>query len=718
MAEDKYSRKGIKLRQWSQEDMNLALRACREDNMGLRAASRLYNVPRKTLGDRINRKVSSDNPKLGRQEYLSEDQERDLCKYIEYMAGRAFPLTVQQIKMFAWCIDKKGENKFTANGPSKNWWNGFKRRHSESIRLRRADSLDRGRALFSTTNMLRHYFQLLKEQLVSGRFSDRPQDVYNCDETIIELNKSTQKVVVPKRFKSAHSRHAGSSEHISIHCCVNAAGAATPPFIIFKGSFPGGNYTKGGPDNALYGKQESGFMDSTLFLKWFTQIFLPYARPTPERSVLLLLDGHISHCSIDLINSARENNVILLALAPHTTHICQVLDVAVYKSFKSNLSKLLNLGKVIQGNFWVAKRDVPRIVKKPLEEAMSMSNIKAGFRKCGIMPFNPNAIDKDQLLRNKLIPDIDVDLSFPPDNQPLMSLEEVPESIEVININDDSDFNIIPIEENLFPEEPDIDSPEPIPSTLRIRSPLRESTPFTLDRTFDSISIINNSPKPTSSNLKQVDPIVIKISTKSNQENIPIHINSIDINSKKIPNPLVDCGIISQETAEILLAPPEEVPTGRKRPLRIKSQARVMTANEVYEDLQKQKEELELKRKKQEELANRRKSITLKNKSTKNIHVTETSNSNASQVSLENSLPTRTRPHRILKPSQRLLQSSLNIGQSEDECFSCNFFWDEEPKNLQLKWAGCDNCFHWICPRCLPINFDYNAYFLCDDCRV
>ena len=59
MTEDRNNRKGVKLRQWRQEDMNQALRACREDNLGLRAAARLYNVPRKTLGDRFNKKVSS-----------------------------------------------------------------------------------------------------------------------------------------------------------------------------------------------------------------------------------------------------------------------------------------------------------------------------------------------------------------------------------------------------------------------------------------------------------------------------------------------------------------------------------------------------------------------------------------------------------------------------------------------------------------------------------
>lgn len=264
--------------------------------------------------------------------------------------------------------------------------------------------------MFSTVTILKDYFRLLKETLDESNFHERPQDIYNCDETIVDLNKSTQKVVIPKRLRSAHSRDIGSTEHISIHCCVSAAGQTIPPFIIFKKSFPGGNYTRDGPDGALYGRQESGFMDSELFLRWFNQLFIVHSKPTPENPVLLLLDGHVSHCSPPLIEAAVKNNVILLALPPHTTHICQPLDVAVYKSFKSHLSRLLNMGKMLRGDFWVSKKDVAAVLKSPFEESMSIKNIKAGFQKCGIHPYNPNSIDKSQLLRNQVIPNINVDL--------------------------------------------------------------------------------------------------------------------------------------------------------------------------------------------------------------------------------------------------------------------------------------------------------------------
>ena len=103
-------------------------------------------------------------------------------------------------------------------------------------------------------------------------------------------------------------------------------------------------------------KIASGFMDSELFVKWFQKIFIPHAKPTLENPALLLMDGHASHCSPALIECAKENNVILLALVPHTTHLCQPLDVAVYAAFKSSLSKHVKEGQAVKGDLWIPKK--------------------------------------------------------------------------------------------------------------------------------------------------------------------------------------------------------------------------------------------------------------------------------------------------------------------------------------------------------------------------
>ena len=59
----------------------------------------------------------------------------------------------------------------------------------------------------------------------------------------------------------------------------------------------------------------------------------------PSQPVLLIMDGHSSHVSIDVIQLARDTGIHLLCVPTHTTHILQPLDIGVFKSFKSNFTK-------------------------------------------------------------------------------------------------------------------------------------------------------------------------------------------------------------------------------------------------------------------------------------------------------------------------------------------------------------------------------------------
>ena len=49
-------------------------------------------------------------------------------------------------------------------------------------------------------------------------------------------------------------------------------------------------------------------------------------------------------------------------------------------------------------NFVVSKCDFAQVVKDPFEQALSITNIKAGFRKSAIFPFNRNAVDQSKML--------------------------------------------------------------------------------------------------------------------------------------------------------------------------------------------------------------------------------------------------------------------------------------------------------------------------------
>ena len=60
----------------------------------------------------------------------------------------------------------------------------------------------------------------------------------------------------------------------------------------------------------------------------------------PSRPVLLVLDGHGSHFTIDVIEYARANEIHMPCLPSHMSHVLQPLDVGVFKSFKSFFFKV------------------------------------------------------------------------------------------------------------------------------------------------------------------------------------------------------------------------------------------------------------------------------------------------------------------------------------------------------------------------------------------
>ena len=83
-------------------------------------------------------------------------------------------------------------------------------------------------------------------------------------------------------------------------CGASAAGITLPPMIIYPKTFPGGAYTFDGPDDIVYPKSESGWVDSELFLSWMNKVFLEFA--VPQCLVMLFADGHKSHFMLKLAN--------------------------------------------------------------------------------------------------------------------------------------------------------------------------------------------------------------------------------------------------------------------------------------------------------------------------------------------------------------------------------------------------------------------------------
>ena len=175
----------------------------------------------------------------------------------------------------------------------------------------------------------------------------------------------------------------------TVHCAGSGSGERLPLFILYKGKNLYQRWMEGGPAAAVYGISESGWMDGANFLSWFTKLFLPAVPYLTETApVLLFLDGHHSHISLELIRRARGNNILLLCLPPNTTHLLQPLDVGVFAPMKSAWRAILKRYKLETKGQQVGKEVFPSLIAKLWDTSFIPQQCKGGFRGAGLVPFS------------------------------------------------------------------------------------------------------------------------------------------------------------------------------------------------------------------------------------------------------------------------------------------------------------------------------------------
>jgi len=163
-----------------------------------------------------------------------------------------------------------------------------------------------------------------------------------------------------------------------------------PPFVIFDAKNLNLDWTLGEVPGAMYGLNENGWIDMVLFKEWFYRHFLRHAGSS--RPLLLLLDSHSSHYNLEAITLARESDVIIYTLVPHTTHEMQSLDTAVLGPLKKNWNEECH--KFVQSHPGkvITKYQFSEVFSKAWLKSMVPASIISGFKVCGIYPFDPKAV--------------------------------------------------------------------------------------------------------------------------------------------------------------------------------------------------------------------------------------------------------------------------------------------------------------------------------------
>lgn len=131
-------------------------------------------------------------------------------------------------------LANKHKIKFKAGKPSQKWWRLLKK-INDRMRLRRPEPTAAIRHMCMDQSKVNRYFEELGRLLQKTGLSERPQQVWNMDETGLQLEHKPRRVLAQKGVRYLHARTSGNRETITLIACVSAAGDKIPPHLIAKG---------------------------------------------------------------------------------------------------------------------------------------------------------------------------------------------------------------------------------------------------------------------------------------------------------------------------------------------------------------------------------------------------------------------------------------------------------------------------------------------------
>ena len=372
-----------------------------EGGMSKRAASIKYNVPRTTLIDKIAGRTPRTR-KMGRDPYLSEVEEHAIVSWATRCNKRGLPPNKDDIlntvqNMMNETPDR--QTPFVNNRPGRHWFQGFMQRNPQ-LSVRIPERVSKARAAV-TEESIRRWFNELNENLINENlteiFSD-PSRVFNSDETNIQLCPKTGKVIGIRGWKNVYDVSSGPEKSsLTFLGTFNARGDIVCPAVIYPYLRVPKVIVRSAPDHFFIGASESGWMKAETYYEFIANAFIPWLdNNSIKRPVILFVDGHKTHMTMQL-STLCENNSVLYLLPPNTTHILQPANVGAFKPLKNTWRKYVHEFQRENPNSMVRRVNVAPLLSKVLDN-MNKDAIVNGFRATGLYPLNQEAVDYTKCL--------------------------------------------------------------------------------------------------------------------------------------------------------------------------------------------------------------------------------------------------------------------------------------------------------------------------------
>lgn len=371
----------------------------------IREVGRSFNISEATLRYKIRMNQRSMS-KLGRKPIFTEEQEKELTKHILELAKMFYGITIGELRQLVYKYADTNEIRHNfckeTELAGKDWVTLFLKRNPE-VSLRKPEGTSINRIIaFNKIEVKRFYSNIAS---ISEKFEFHADRMYNVDETGITTVQRPSRILGPKGQKqvgSAISLERGKT--VTIVCAMSASGGYIPPMFIFPRKRMNAQLQNNGPIGAIYHCSDNGWINNELFYEWLKH-FKCHVHPSPQSPVLLLLDNHTSHISLEIYSFCKANSIHLISIPPHTSHRLQPLDLSFFSPLKGAYNKECELYLRAHPHQRITNFQLAEIFNKAYLKVATMEKGIAGFRSAGICPFDPDKFkDEDFLPAQQFLP--------------------------------------------------------------------------------------------------------------------------------------------------------------------------------------------------------------------------------------------------------------------------------------------------------------------------
>ncbi|KAK8092163.1 uncharacterized protein PG998_015176 [Apiospora kogelbergensis] len=217
----------------------------------------------------------------------------------------------------------------------KHWVRRFIDRNRD-LKPRMNRRYDYQRALCEDPDVISGWFGLVAN--IKAKYGIVDEDMYNFDETgfMMGMIGSTLVVTRADRHGKAKSVQPGNREWSTAIECINSQGWCIPPFLIVRGQYHLSSWASECdlPRNWVIKPTLNGWTDNETGPEWIKHFDEHTKGHRKGRYRLLILDGHESHISAEFEAYCKNNDIITISMPPHSSHLLQPLDVALYSPLK------------------------------------------------------------------------------------------------------------------------------------------------------------------------------------------------------------------------------------------------------------------------------------------------------------------------------------------------------------------------------------------------